>query len=1053
MRNNSMFFRQKLLFSAMAAVFVTGAYAQQAPQTAPQDTSLEEIQVTGSRIRNVTSMTTPTPVTAVTQTELQAINPAATAAEQLDALPQFFNTQTAQRGGGTFGNASGSFLNLRGMGAQRTLVLLDGSRVIPADASGNVNIDNFPQALTKRIDVITGGASAAYGADAVAGVVNFVLDREFEGLKTRISTGITERLDGENWNFSVAGGASLMDNRLHLIGSVESRHIDQINGDRDRLDNWQDWGLVQNPAWKASDPAGTNPRRITVPYVFDNRTSPQGLITNALVVSPTGTGNAGGGTLNTVPASNTFGLRNYTFTDDGKGVRPYGFGQYSNAFTASQSGGQEYKTNTEAFAFGPDGNEVVQRSFFGGAKYDISDTFSVHGQAIMGRTESNTYGNRSQMTIAGLNYDYILYRDNPYLPQTVRDEMIRANVDAITVGKRGQVRSPGLVNGYDNRGDRNVSQLESATVGFEWDLNDNWHMTGNYQRGKSKVQTGTLNQPRIDQYYLAVDAVKNALGQTVCNISTANPTAEQLKAFMAGKTLPSPLSLLGVPADSPVGPVTPADCRPLNVLGLGNSSQDAVAYVESAQKKSVREMDQDFAEVLLSGEIYEGWGAGPVSLATGLTWRDEELVQYTLPAYGERGVLNAPGLGIRGIPTGFAGLGNRTLHSFTGPSVGVGANSIKEIFGELNIPVWEWSTGQSITSTVAGRRSDYESSGGVNSWKLGFDVTLYEDLRWRITKSRDVREPNLAERFMTAPGGGAVLDPFRNGQNNNTLTILGAPNADLTLEQADTITTGIIYTPSFAEWADGIQVALDWYEIDVDQSIALYGGQRMVDDCYASTQKGAPDPYTCGRIFRAAPSPVTPGGVPSPGLIERILNLQTNSAGAQTRGVDLELQYRTEPNLFAGQDESLSVRGIVGFLDERSNTSATGTVVEFAGRISTPEFTGLLTFNYDVGDYGIMLQSNYYDSTQSNGNNEAINVNWIEGVDVDDNTIASQTIFNLGLNYGREMESGGDWQVSFNVNNLFDRDPPIIAGTGGQVLSNSHDQFGRRYQVSLNMSF
>src|SRR5688572_10593151 len=141
----------------------------------------------------------------MSMTELNELNPGSTIAEQLDELPQFFATPTAQRGGNAVSTtAGGSYLNLRGMGQNRTLVLLNGSRIIPADANGSVNIDNFPAALMTRVDVVTDGASAAYGADAVAGVVNFVLDREFEGFKTRVSTGITEEMDGENYSFSVA---------------------------------------------------------------------------------------------------------------------------------------------------------------------------------------------------------------------------------------------------------------------------------------------------------------------------------------------------------------------------------------------------------------------------------------------------------------------------------------------------------------------------------------------------------------------------------------------------------------------------------------------------------------------------------------------------------------------------------------------------------------------------------------------------------------------------------------------------------------------------------
>src|SRR5690606_12849523 len=196
-------------------------------------------------------------------------------------------------------------------------------------------------------------------------------------------------------------------------------------------------------------------------------------------------------------------------------------------------------------------------------------------------------------------------------------------------------------------------------------------------------------------------------------------------------------------ADSPIGPLDAAACRPQNIFGFGNVSQASIDYFTDEEKKSIREMDQDFAEILLSGEIYEGWGAGAIGMAVGLTYRDEEVVQYTLPTFGERGVLNAPELGIRGIPGGFAGAGNRTLHAFTGPSVGVGSNSVKEAYGELNIPVWEWASGQNISTNLGFRRSDYDTSGTVDSWKIGVDVTLFEDLRWRFTKSRDVREPNI----------------------------------------------------------------------------------------------------------------------------------------------------------------------------------------------------------------------------------------------------------------------------------------------------------------------
>ena len=140
---------------------------------------MEEITVTGSRIRQTDGMTTPVPITAITTGELASFDPGGTISEQLEVLPQFFGNNTSQRGGGVlFGDGGGSYLNMRNLGTNRTLVLFDGSRVVPADKRGAVNVDTLPTALIRTVDVVTGGASAAYGADALGGVTNFVLNRD-----------------------------------------------------------------------------------------------------------------------------------------------------------------------------------------------------------------------------------------------------------------------------------------------------------------------------------------------------------------------------------------------------------------------------------------------------------------------------------------------------------------------------------------------------------------------------------------------------------------------------------------------------------------------------------------------------------------------------------------------------------------------------------------------------------------------------------------------------------------------------------------------------------
>ncbi len=1014
------------LYFAVAASIATAlasspAKAQQEPNQPP--TNLEEIQVTGSRIRVVDGMSAPTPVTAMTLGELTDFNPGSTVASQLDELPQFFDTPNAQRGGNAISTtAGGSYLNLRGMGLNRTLVLLNDTRVAPADAQGSVNVDLFPSALMQRVDVVTGGASAAYGADAVAGVVNFILDREFEGLRARVSGGITERMDGENYNFSVAGGTSFMDGRLHVIGSVEGRQIDQVGpGESRRLDNWKDWGLVRNPEWVSQTETPNVPQRITVPYVFSAQQSPQGLI---------------------ITNTNGFRYYNWTFTDDGKGVRPYAFGDYVSLTGAgaqnNHSGGQEYKYYDMASLRGPRGNDVAQRSAFGGIKFDVNERLSLIAQVAAGRSESNFYGQRSNMSIAGSLYSWKIFRDNAFLPEEVRAEMERTGLDMIRVSTGGIIDGPGLVNIYNNRGDRSIQQQQMYTFQFDFAINDNWNLTGTYQYGESQVATGILNVPRIDRFFLALDAVRHpTTGEIVCNIALRNPSPAELAAFMEGKRLPSPLDPLGVPGDSPIGPLDPQECVPFNPFGIGNANIAARNWILDPEKKQERTLEQDFAELLLTGVLYEGWGAGPISGAFGLTWRDESFDQVNYPSFGERGLLNAPELGIRAIPDGFAGDGNRSLHPFSAIGVGGGSKDVWEWYTELNIPIWEWDSGQRIGSSLAYRSSEYSGAGRQESWKIGLDVQLLDSLRWRITKSSDIREPNFAEIFLTGTGGGSVQDRFRNNEQNNALTVLATSNPALGPEIGETITTGFVWQPNFASWVDGLQISVDWYEINLEGAVAPYGAQRIVDDCFAT---GAPS--ACNLIQRLPP---TGDGNPI-GPISRILNQNINADLAQTRGVDLEIGYRFEPNFFPNESETFSLRGLIGFLDENSTTTAAGTTQDNAGGQTRPQYTSVLTANYGLGPWGFMLQSSYYDDVN-------LNNTWIEGRDVDDNEIASFTQFNAAVSYQGETSSGSQWRLAFNITNLFDREPSIVASSAGQSIIAGHDSLGRRYQLSLNYDF
>src|SRR5512134_693064 len=217
--------RLSLISTGIALALSSTSALSQAPNA---QEPVEEITVTGSRIQRESGFTTPVPVTAVTVDYLEGLKPGATLADQLDQLPQFFQTQSAQRGGGAlFGGAGRSVIDLRAMGPQRTLVLLDGARIAPADRDGSVHIDNIPTALLSQVEVVTGGASAAYGADALAGVTNFRLNRQYDGLDFRVGYGATSDSQSDNQRLSVAYGTALGE-RWHFIGSVENHTIDPI---------------------------------------------------------------------------------------------------------------------------------------------------------------------------------------------------------------------------------------------------------------------------------------------------------------------------------------------------------------------------------------------------------------------------------------------------------------------------------------------------------------------------------------------------------------------------------------------------------------------------------------------------------------------------------------------------------------------------------------------------------------------------------------------------------------------------------------------------------
>jgi len=1002
-----------------------------------QEGDIEEIAVTGSRIRMTDGMASPVPVTAVTVAELQNFDPGGSVSEQLDALPQFFGTQSAQRGGGTlFASGGGSYMNMRGLGAARTLVLFDGARLPPADKRGSVNVDTLPTALMRSIDVVTGGASAAYGADALGGVVNFVLDRRFEGVKLETGTGITEFGDGFRWNVGASGGKKIGE-RLHVIGSFQALEIEQIQRDPTEIkgDWYQRWGWVTNPAWS---PGNTSvPQRLTLPWVASSEHSPYGMLW------------ARTGTSSTSPMHN-FALNGHVFLEDGSGARPFIKGDVYSApwapgSTKSMSGGPEAQIRHRAFGGGPVGMQVVNRSGFAGAEYEISDKMSVFGQAIVGRSESRNAQDRGGYEVSD-GWHATIFRNNAFLPPSVAAAMDAANNGA-GIPSFQLWRNGGFIEHLDKeiRGRDDESGIFgtwSWTVGMDYEFENGWNLRASYQDGESHKRTGVYGNLRADRLALAMDAVRHpTTGAIVCNVQLFNPTPEQLKASVAGR-LASPGGSPGgtgtvtttAPLASPIGlDNTIRDCVPFNAMSTGRASTQAIDYI-TTPKIGDSYVYQDFAEVLLTGELFQAW-AGPVSFAAGLTRREQSFTDQALPTEVDvlGPPLNAPALGIRGLGPGWTS-GSANLHSFsTVPNV-FGDFNVWEYFGELNAPLWESASGeQTLGGSASFRSSDYSNlKDPLDSWKIGLDMQVFEDLRLRATRSRDIREATLADRFDAQSTGGNVNDPRFNGQVFAT-TVTRGGNPDLIPEAADTVVFGFVYQPG---WLEGASVSVDWYDIKIKDAIGVLGQQRIVNECEINKVASL-----CAQVER---DPVTQ-------VIGRIFDVPLNVASAVVKGIDYEASYNIEPDFFSGRSESLSFRMFAGYVSSRMDIPFGATIgQERSGSLGLPDLTGNITAVYTLDAWSFQLQQRYIAST-------ILDPNWVEGRDVDKNTVSSGNSTNLRLGYLGDMANGGTWNVGFNVTNLFDRDPPIIAGFGtrggSQQVNNDYEAYGRMYQLSLNMNF
>ena len=473
---------------SVAAMAAASAQAQTAPAQSAQAPAVEEIVVTGSRVVR-DGYEAPTPVTVIGLEQMEA-QPMQHISDFVNRLPAFGGAQTTTSGGNEIstGRQSQNNLNLRSLDSYRTLVLLDGNRVVTGDVNGSVNASDLPTPLISRVDVVTGGASAAYGSDAVAGVVNFVLDKEFTGVKGEVQGGITNYGDDPSYKVSLTMGTPFAGGRGHILFSGEHAWNKGIYGAyKSRGDFWSyDTGhLVENPLWgTGAGQSPTNPRWLVRSQAATLLATPGGIIT----AGP---------------------LKGTAFNPDGT-PRPYTYGSINNAqFTV----GGDWRYSDATYYNQTLSNKVARQAFFFRTSYDLTDDLTAYVNLIY----TNSYGfARSKLDdkLGNIN----IKADNPYMNPAVAAQVTALKLTGFTMGSF-LLDIPYITTDNYRLLWTYAGGLNGKVEAFG--TNWNWDMHAQYGLVRSDLNGRVVNNTN---FALAIDSVRDATGKIVCRSTLTNPT-------------------------------------------------------------------------------------------------------------------------------------------------------------------------------------------------------------------------------------------------------------------------------------------------------------------------------------------------------------------------------------------------------------------------------------------------------------------------------------------------------------------------------------------------
>ncbi len=787
------------LQAAVSFVLLVAAAGPVAAQSPSEPAELEAIVVTGSRIQRDPNETAPAPIASVTAEDLRASGATDTTAT-LRQIPALISSGTVadslERGAGGVGQAT---LNLRQLGANRTLVLVDGYRHVSGVAgSQTVDVSTIPSALIERVDVLTGGASAVYGADAVTGVVNYVLREDFEGFEFDFQPGISSEGDGESYRLEGTWGKNYADGRGNLTVSIGyTDEAEVLLGDRSftanngRANNSTTYAhpfrrfqqgdinpatMPNFAAYYSLDTVDGNgvPR---FPYGFPVPTAAQAaslfpggitaaeqaLIDRAAAAplyqigrDPRFAISSGAGLLWRADFLDfNTDLNNNGVTDCNEsyiGRRAFGFG--GACYITTPAGGVEIFRDGviagSANQFGGDGavERTNQTSLVPGSERLYVDvrgryefTPKVEGFVDAKFVNNDTVSRNNYNTF----YDSLLiFPDNPFIPAVLQGEAddaggLRVSRDMLDLGA-------------------NIQEAERETyrivAGLRGDLNDHlsYEVVGNYGRTDSDVTQG--NTVLYDRLFAAIDVITGTNGRPICR-SDVDPTPHPGSEFFP---IIRPGFFTFTPGDG--------SCRPANIMaGEQSISSEAVAFITQPTTTQYKVEQTVFTASLAgdSGAFFELPG-GAVKFAVGVEYREEKSETRYDPL--ELGLLP------EGSPAGPAGtfigdLFDPDLDDIPQSLVFDAATrvfdtggkfDVTELFAELSLPLLSgrpWA--EELTVGAAARYADYSTIGGATTWNVNAIWAPVQDVRFRGTYSVAIRAPDIFELF--SPQQGTTFRP------------------------------------------------------------------------------------------------------------------------------------------------------------------------------------------------------------------------------------------------------------------------------------------------------